>query len=1060
MKTLNKLKLPAIIVTHVMIFIIGAMVVASTIFIDNKNYFNTKYNLVKVEMTQDPNVDPNDPTYQYFKSDFNSVTEVEENGAKYAYEVVKEGAVLLENKNNALPLAKGSRVSLFSASSVVPVYCGTGSGASSTEDQIDFKTGFELNGNMVVNPVLWNWYNANNHLYGRMRFNPGGSGTGGSTAMSNTNRISYIEGVLDANWAQIDTPAKTDGSYGDAAIFVLARKSGEGADVAIEGGMGQTTNGNVLELGPREIDVLKNLKLEKDKGTFDRIIVLMNSASQVQCDFMSVAEYGIDALVWCGAFGDQGPVAIGDLLVGEENFSGKLSDTFFTKHAYNPVYANWIPQSYTGVTLDSNSALNTNANSNNYYVVYQEGIYNGYRYTEYEDVVMGRAKTGVFDYDEVVSYPFGYGESYSEFTYSGFEATYNASTDTYTVRVTVTNTGDMVGKEVVQVYLQKPYTPYDISYGVEKAAVELVGFAKTGLLGKGDNEPVTIEIPGNYFASYDSNEARTFILDAGDYYLTAAKDSHSAVNNILALKNKTTSHGMTENGDRNFVYTRNIAAFDDTKYATSAVTKQPITNQFDNADLNKYSGSTTSVTYLSRSDWEGTIKFGYSVSGDTRTKLNNSVRVTGTQKMKDDAAKPTVQKSDDNYPTYREEKDEDGNETESTLSLIDLLSVVEGKYENINTQTVVTPYNDPKWDELLDNLSWNDTVKLLSTGFRSTQGISSINKPNTLDPNGPNGLVGHEEVTQYNMEEDEDLEEGQVSLNRGLAVKNNDPKKTRSAAGYPCNGLVASTFNKQLARDFGKAWGEDCLWAGVSGLYGTAVNMHRGVYNGRTFEYFSEDSILSGQMAAGVTLGLRDKGVYSYLKHAVLNDSEAARKGSSTWINEQTIREIYLRPFQIAIEDGKGECIMTGYNRIGVLWTGHQGFLNTVFRNEYGMTGFVVSDYFNTNYMTVPVGIMNGNDLPDNAGSIGDDLNNYAPGTGYGEFAWEMRESAKRILFTVVQSNAMNGITTGTRIKYIDPTWPQVLEASTIAVSIVGSVFILACITVLVVIEILRPKER
>ena len=1002
---MNGLNKAAKIATNILVYIMGLLIVLSNIAFSNTAAINGFLNAQTSRIVTDETVGETDS--MYFKSVFNSIKEVKANGEKLNKEVVAEGSVLLKNANGALPLASGSKVSLFSTSSVDLVYAGTGSSGTNTDGTVSLKVGLEEGGKLSVNPTLWNWYSENLSTYGR-------SGNNGGA-------IGAKFGVGDANWSEIATDAKTDKSYGDAAIFVLSRKGGEGADLTISGGnAGDLTNGNYLQLSPREIDVFQHLKAEKDKGTFKKIIVIMNTANPVQCDFVDDSSYGIDALLWVGDLGGVGVYSVGDILVGKVNPSGRLSDTFWKQHWMNPVYANWGNKAYEEVVVGPSGA---NAKHNKY-VVYQEGIYNGYLYTEtrYEDVVLGRANAGSFNYYDAVSYPFGFGLSYTTFSYSGYSVDYVPATDSYTVSVTVTNTGSVAGKEVVQVYLQKPYTDYDIQNGIEKAAVELVGFGKTQMLQPGANETLKISVAKKYFASYDANGAKTYIVDAGDYYITAARDAHDAINNILTAKGKTVADGMTAAGDTGLVRKFTENSLNTTTYSV-AVTGVKITNQFDNADINKYEGrGSNSVTWVTRNNWAGTLKLGYDANYNP---TGNTVKLVGTEKMTEDM-KPAPAPDDTPYPTY--------GSTATSYQLIDLRAYEDG-----------TPieYDNEMWDALLDQLTWNDYVQLLSRGLRMTYSVESISKPQTIDHNGATGPV-----RPYN---------DNPTVNPGrLALQKDDPDKAEKPNLYPSNGLVASTFNKELALRYGEAWGEDCLWAGYAGIYGPGLNQHRGAYGGRCFEYYSEDALLTGQIVAEMTKGMKEKGVYVYLKHCFLNDQETNREGVSTWANEQTLREVYLRGFQIAIEDGGAECVMTGFNRLGVFWTGNQGFLNNVLHGEFGMTGLAVTDYYRSKYlngyMTMPYAILQGQDIPDGDDSRSPYFTDYAE--GYGNVAWAMRESAHRILYTVVHSNAMNGFTRNTRVIKVTPAWQTALRAVTIASVVLTAVSAIA----LVVTTILKKK--
>lgn len=966
------------VLANVFTYLFVIILIGSAIAFDNAAAINTALDITDFKWETIDEGDSETIDSEYFKSDFTSVRETKNNSEKMSQEVVKEGSVLLKNENEALPLSQGDNVSLFSISSVDLVYAGTGSSGTNTSGTVDLKTALENSG-LTVNADLWNWYTANISKYGR--------GSAGGT-------VGQTFAVKDANWSEITTAAKTESA--DAAIFVLARNGGEGADLTVSGGStSDMTNGNYLKLSPKESDVLSNLKALKDNGVFGKIIVLLNSANQVECKFIDDPQYGVDGVLWIGDIGSTGIYAVGDLLVGKANPSGRLADTFWKEHYFNPALTNFGDFKYSGTVFTGDSRSNS-------YVVYQEGIYVGYRYTEtrYEDAVMNKGNAGDYVYEDVVSYPFGYGLSYTQFSYSNFKVIpplEGAKTRSYTVFVTVTNTGSVAGKEVVQIYLQKPYTQYDIDNGIEKAAVELAGFAKTESLNAGASQTLEIAIDEQYFASYDAYNAGTYIIDAEDYYLTAATDAHDAINNILAAKGYTVSDGMTANGDQRLTYKKPLE-FDAETYSVSAVTGQKIENQFDNADLNLYEGrGDNHVDYVSRNDWAGTVKLGYDANNN---KLNNQVIISATDQMKKDILVPTIEKDDLEYPIY--------DSTETSWKLIDMRGL---------------DYDSPEWEELLNQLSWDAQVKLVSDGFRRTMGLSMVDdkgniadgfdKPETLDHNGATGPT--------------EAYSAGANIQQGLANKedengNLDPDRNEKPTVYPCNVLVAATYNSELIEEFGKAMGNDCLWAGYSGLYGFGINTHRTTYGGRTFEYYSEDPVLAGQICAAETRGIQAYGCNVYLKHCFLNDQEKNREGVCTWANEQTIREIYLRAFQIAIEDGNAMNVMTGFNRLGLVWTGHQGFINSVLHGEFGMKGCAVSDWFQTYYMTTTVGVLNGNDIPDATVST-NNFNAYKDG-GYGELAWALRESAHRILYHTVNSNAMNGITSNMQ-KVSLPVWWQ-----------------------------------
>lgn len=926
-------------------------------------------------------------------SDYSSIAELQEQANLITAAVTEEGAVLLKNKNNALPLSQGAKVSLYSSSSVNYIHSGGGSSFAKKSDFITLKEGLESAG-FQVNQELWDWYSTNTSYFG--------------DHVSNTSSDKASYAINDAAWDDITTSAKNDTA--EAAIFVLSRYGTEATDMKFSGGSAADySNGNYLELSPTEKDVLKHLKSLKDSGKVSKIIVLLNSVNQVECDYINDSAYGIDAVLWVGIGGTAGTMGIGRILSGEVSPSGKLTDTYWKSHHYNPVYANAGDYENSGEVLSS-----ANGGKSNSYVVYQEGIYNGYRYTEtrYEDVVLERENVGEFNYSDVVSYPFGYGLSYTQFEYSAFSVTENSESDTYTVNITVTNTGDVAGKESVQVYLQQPY----IQGGVEKASVEFVGYAKTDLLAPGEAQELTVEVDGRWFASYDAYGAKTYVMDAGDYYLTVGTNAHNAVNNILTHKlsegKPVNESKMSGTGDAALVW-KTTKTEDKQTYSVSKATGNTITNQFDNADLNLYAAanSVNSVTYVSRSNWNDTVKLGMT---EDHEKLYNHVVVTVTPEMVYDGLKASekIQPDDVEYPTYG---------VDSGLTLASMITIEDGV-----PQTVA--YDDERWDALLDQLTWEDTVMLLSNGLRKTYGIDTVGKPATIDGNGALGPVGG---MNYVYSDNED-----AAANR-FAFLYGDPDMDSSPVQYPCAALVAAAMNDELAYELGKIVGEDCLWAGYSGLYGLGVNIHRGSYNGRAFEYYSEDPILSGYMAAAQVRGIRSEGVYVYMKHAILNEQETNREGVNTWCNEQAIRQIYARPFQIAIEEAGAENLMTGFNRIGVQWTSQQGFINNVFRDEFGMMGFAVSDYWQNGYMDLVGGILGGSAIPD-----GDTANSaeasalYQYKKGYGELAWAMREEAHRILYVVVNSVAMNGYSASTKFVVITPQWVNLLNGVRIGVTI------------------------
>lgn len=990
------------------------IMLGGTIMVENEDAVNSVLKVETQQKIDDPDAANKD--LRYFKSAFKSIREVKQNGARYAETMAVEGMTLLKNSDSALPLVKGSKVSLYGSGSAKPLAMANGT----APNNITLLEGLREAG-LEVNEQLFDWYVANYSKYGWQK-------AGGAVGARWYNR--------EAKWEQIDTPAK--GAAADMAIFVVVRGGGEGSDCAMTAAKNKDNaagsdgmNDNYLQLSDGEKDTLMHLKQEKGKS-IGKIMVVLNTANVVECDFIDDERYGIDAAMWVGSYGEMGAFALGDLLVGTRNPSGKLSDTFFKKHRLNPVNTNFGMMVHDEKDFDKDGQFDgwTQNASKGRNVVYQEGIYLGYRYTEtrYEDFVLKTAKTGNFKYDEVVSYPFGYGLSYTEFEYSDLKVDYVVSTpvtaekeNTYYVSVKVKNVGTKEGKESVQVYLQKPYTDYDKENGIEKSAIDLVGFGKTGLLKPGESQVLKIGFSERELAVYDAYKEKTYILEDGRYYITVGKNAHAAVNNILAKKGKKKSDGMTSDGDASLCYDNNgkDMTFGDKKlYSTALATGNEITNRFDNLDLKIYDkgGPNEGIRYMTRSDWEGTVSYAW----DEEEKATfNHVRVKATDKMQADLThsfkppKDTIAKNRGKV-TFGSKK--------TSYKLIDLRAYADNDDDPTNDKPI--PYNDPMWEDLLDQIPWEEVTNLLSHGFRMTYAVPSIGKPETIDQNGGTGPI----QSYYEMA-NEDIEK---SVNQGLGVLTDDPDKKSSPVTYPCNGIVAATFNEELAEYYGKQWGEDSLWAGRAGLYGMGANIHRSAYGGRNFHYYSEDGLLTGKMAAAVARGLRDRGVFPYAKHCFLNEQETFRCGVFTWANEQSVREIYLRAFQIIIEEGYAPTVMTSLNSLGVIFSGQQGFLNSVLRNEFGMTGQAVTDTLGAHNGNFMHSIYYGQDIPD--GTISASWFDFAKpdengNTDYYDYVMAMRESTHRVLYTVVHSNAMNGFSSATRIKKLTPWWKITVSA-------------------------------
>ena len=943
----------------------------------------------------------------YVTSDFSGgARELYDYECDLVAEIAQEGITLLEN-DGLLPLEKNTTLSLFSHSSVDLVSGGSGSGSGSFELTLDLKTGLEAAG-LKVNETLWNFYKSGK----------------GSSYKRGDGVINY-GAALD--WKINECPVsviKSDSSvvnsYGDSvAMFVFSRTGGEGGDLARDMAAYAGKSGNhYLEPDETELAVIEYLN-----DTFDDVILLVNCNNTPELGW--VKNYPkIKAVFNFPGAGRTGTSGLGYVLTGydkdgkEISPSGHVVDTFVYDNFSSPAMQNMGDFNYGGTKY--------------YYVNYSEGIYVGYKYyeTRYEDAVTERDGVGEYDYESTVLYPFGYGMSYTKFEWSNFNVSAPTADGKITVTLDVENIGGRAGKDVVQIYVQSPYTEYDIENGVEKASVSLVGFFKTELLttsGAGKSQPVKITLDVKDFASYDARGAKTYILDKGTYYITAATDAHSAVNNILTARADVDNSKLTKAGDADFVGTYENAAFDSTTYATG-VDDAPVNNLFDNASL-------ADGKYLSRSNWS--MMDGDGLRYGTRSNVDSGAEIGGKQWTHEITAelKAALDSRSSLNPAEGTVPETYTFGAKNGVDLIDLRGL---------------DFDDPLWDELLDEITLPELALLIDECGYCTPQIKSINKPKVADLDGPAGLnlvVGH----------------GSADIGDGL-----------KAMTWSSEYMLACSWNTELARKMGDGVGEDGLYAGVVGWYGPGINIHRTPFAGRNFEYYSEDSFLSGEMGRAEVAGAANKGMYAFIKHFALNDQETHRDqlGIVTWAQEQAIREIYLRPFEKAIvgnnvtikynepikdDNGKitgytaktaevpaASAVMSSFNRIGATWAGgNYNLLTGVLRKEWGFNGFVLTDYEVSDYMFTDQCLAAGGDAKlKTVGLAGNFLFGYSL-KGNEEDQGYAREAAHRILYTVVNSAAMNGYVHGVRFvngfayyKIIIIVW-DALSAAGLAVLIV-----------------------
>ncbi len=923
----------------------------------------------------------------YFEMDFDSVEELEAHGQEIGEQLHAEGSVLLMN-NGALPLDGNEKVSTFSHSSVDVVTCGTGSADIDTSTAPTLKEALEEVG-FSVNPTLWDFYlnvtDAEGNAYNRA--------PGKGTIMTERSEWHINEVPLSAYTDDVKSSLT---EYGDVAVVMLSRISGECVDLEY----GEYKDGtNVLDLTPEEQDMLKLANENCEK-----VIVLINSTNAMECEFLENPEYGIDAALWIGYTGEWGLNGVADILAGNVNPSGRLVDTYCYDNTTAPAMVGIYADAYTNYDPEDSSkwfsVQNGMLDGNGFYIAYQEGIYVGYRYyeTRYEDVVMGTANVGDFDYASTVAYPFGYGLSYTTFEYSDFATEYDSATDSFNITVKVTNTGDVAGKEVVQIYFQSPYTDYDKENGIEKAAVELCGFAKTDILDAGASETVTINVARDELAAYDANNAKTYILDAGDYYFTVAKNAHDAVNNVLAAKGYTTANGMTADGNAAMVYNYQVETLDAETYSVSKATGNEITNQFDSADLSQYG---TEITYLSRNDWTGTWP--------------KDIEIEATEQMFEDGL--LIYQTYDGIEGSTTEMPTMGAENGLTLAMM-----------------IGKDYDDPTWEALLDQLTFKEMAVLIGQGYHNTAAVPSVAKAATVDDNGPQGFT--QTLT-------------------GIA---------ECHTAYSDENIMAATYNVELMEEMGKSLGNDMLELGAHGLYGPAMNIHRNAYAGRNFEYYSEDPYLSGTIAAAEVKGIQSKGVYVYIKHFALNDNETTCRCISTWANEQAIREIYLEPFEKAVVDGGAMNVMNSFARIGVVWSGaHEGLMTNVLRDEWGMRGFALTDFSgNAQFeayglvmksFDVAYGLLAGTDSWDSSSTQWTNCLNDLY-TDDPDICQAMRQASHRILYTVANSHAMNGISASTTVVAVTPWWQTALYV------LCGAMGVMTVVSVVMLIRAVKSNKK
>ena len=823
--------------------------------------------------------------------------ETNEEAAEVAEEIMEDGIVLLKNES-LLPLNETKKLNIFGWESINPAYGGAGSGGiNDLYDIVSLNQGLE-NAGFSINQELVDFYNN----YGAD--NPEMSIQKQSWTLPEPPVDTYSDELI-----------KSAKEYSDVAVVVLSRKAGEGHnDIPMDvRKAAYDNNSDEYDDFPEGEHYLQLSQTERDMvdmvcSNFDNVIVVYNGANQFELGFAD--EYPqIKSVVWCPGTGNVGFNALGKVFSGEVNPSGKTPDTFIYDMTTAPWWNNAEKTEYTN--LADMAVEGMNAGTAQVYAPaftnYVEGIYVGYKYYE------TAAQEGAIDYDKTVQYPFGYGLSYTEFEQKMGEL--EEKDGQISVDVEVTNTGDVAGKDVVEVYYKPPYT----NGGIEKSSANLIEFAKTDLLQPGESQTVTVTFSIEDMASYDENNAKAYVLEKGDYVISINSDSHT----VLDQKTYTADKDVVYKGE-------NKRASDDTA----------ATNVFEDAKGD--------ITYLSRADHFANYE--EATAAPASAELGEPY--VSEYHLNSNFDKTTYLNDEDVMPTTG---------ADNGLTLADMRDA---------------DYDDPRWEKLLDQLTVDEMANMIAMAGYQTAAMDSVGKVATLDFDGP------------------------------AAINNNFTGV--GSIGFPIEVVVASTWNKELAQAWGECMGKISQEMGAEGWYAPGMNTHRTAFGARNYEYFSEDGVLAGNMGAKAVEGARKYGVYSYIKHFALYEGNA--KMVSVWSNEQAIREIYLKPFEISVKQGGANAVMVSWSFLGDKWTGEcSNLINTVLREEWGFRGMALTDFFRNNghgFMNADAALANGVDAM--LSTFNGEENNVA-NPEHPTSVLQMRNACKNVMYTVVSSWAYDG---------------------------------------------------
>ena len=885
----------------------------------------------------------------YYDQQYRGRGRATEDAKQLVVEIEGEGAVLLKN-NGALPLAQGTEVSLIGRFAADPVYGGAGSGTVDPNDCVTLHDGIAAAG-LTVNETAFNWIAENYESYPKANI-----------TMDNPATATYYIGEIP--WSAYSEEAR--GSIaGTTALVVIGRGGGEGGDLSwdllgmIDDGVHDAFTANDetanYEQGQHELELCQE---ERDlvaaaKQACDRVIVLYNGSTPMELGPLMSGSLEVDAILNIGSLGATGATAVGQLLTGALNPSGRTTDVWAADFTADPTFGNFGGRRYTDV--DDYYPHNYNGSVEDktaYFVEYKEGVYMGYRFYETAAAEARAGNYRGFDYDSAVLFPFGYGLSYTSFS----QTLDSCETDgeTLTVSVTVTNVGDVAGKDVVELYYTSPYTPG----GIEKSVVVLGAFGKTGLLDPGASETLELSFPVRQMASW-SSEQGGYVLDAGEYVISLRSDSHTVIGEAaLSLEAAT--------------------------YTTDDATGNELAARF--GDLDEYMAA--NCENLSRADFAGT----WPAPAADKT-----------------AAECGITLEEYDYTQHLEDAEMPVTGANNGVSLIDLRG---------------RAYEDALWDDLLDELTVDDMTTMLNDCAYNTPQVAHIGKPKTSEPDGPAGFTSLMGPT--------------------------------GNCAYCSEYVMAQTWNTELMHRLGQMVGQEALASGYNGWYAPAMNTHRSPFGGRNFEYFSEDPLLAGKIGAAVVSGCADNGCYAMVKHFALNEQESYRiQHVCTWATEQAVREIYLRPFEITVKEAVTEmsyladesgtvattqmpgctALMSSFNYVGTQWAGGSHALCTeVPRGEWGFTGCIITDFNLYGYMDKNWALDGGTDLHLTYAAMTPGFQ----GTGEACVVARLREASHRLLYTVANSNAMQGMAPGSTITTSPSPWQYGVWASS-AVLLAGA---------------------